>query len=95
VPKTFEFAEKLFQNRQVHTLHSYWITDFSKLYRELLKTEQGRFCQFSNPFKICYMNNSLLKSVLRRACHFRKPARVDFASYEKLLANSKAHYAKN
>jgi hypothetical protein len=55
--------QKAFSNPQVQILCSYWITDFSKLRRELVKAGQSRLADFeSRP------------EPTRR---FRKPARAN------------------
>jgi hypothetical protein len=69
---------------EVQILCSYWITDFSDLNQELLKTVQIKFRQFLNLPNMFLMNNFLLQS------RHHSPERSNLAHFPKLWENQQA-----
>jgi hypothetical protein len=59
------------------------------------KNRPGSNSPLLSPPNMFPMNNSILKSRQQRAHHFLKPARANFAGFEKLSANSKAILVRN
>jgi hypothetical protein len=76
--------EIIFLIWRVKILCSCWITDFSELNQELLKTDQGHLADFEISKNMFQRNNSTLKSQEHNALHIIKPTIANLASLEKL-----------